>query len=401
MSAEPRGRSVLRQRDVGLIASAVGLSALGDWLALVPLALHLQEQSGSGLVLSGLLIALWAPVVVLAGPAGLIVDRLETRRVLLVVSLGQAAVAAGLAFADGTVLILALTTLLGVGFAVAQPAEFALVPAVAREERLTEVNGHVETARFAGMALGPVLGGLLSAVGGMQLALLLNALTFVAVAAAAGVLRARRAPVVRDESAPPDRARDGIVFLAREAVLAVVVGVSFVSLLFMTASAPAEVFFARDFLDAGDFGYGLLMASWMCGMAIGALVVARRVGRASLALGALVAIVVQSAGLAVPTLWLVLAFAIGFYFVGGVAHGTKNVLIRTLIHERVPDRLRGRTFAAYNGVRNGAELVALLGGGVLVSTIGARWTLLLAGAVPAAVGLLALAPARRRLAKVG
>lgn len=401
MSAEPRGRSVLRQRDVGLIASAVGLSALGDWLALVPLALHLQEQSGSGLVLSGLLIALWAPVVVLAGPAGLIVDRLETRRVLLVVSLGQAAVAAGLAFADGTVLILALTTLLGVGFAVAQPAEFALVPAVAREERLTEVNGHVETARFAGMALGPVLGGLLSAAGGMQLALLLNALTFVAVAAAAGVLRARRAPVARDESAPPDRARDGIVFLAREAVLAVVVGVSFVSLLFMTASAPAEVFFARDFLDAGDFGYGLLMASWMCGMAIGALVVARRVGRASLALGALVAIVVQSAGLAVPTLWLVLAFAIGFYFVGGVAHGTKNVLIRTLIHERVPDRLRGRTFAAYNGVRNGAELVALLGGGVLVSTIGARWTLLLAGAVPAAVGLLALAPARRRLAKVG
>lgn len=401
MSADPRPRSVLRQRDVGLIASAVGLSALGDWLALVPLALHLQEQSGSGLVLSGLLIALWAPVVVLAGPAGLIVDRLETRRVLLVVSLGQAAVASGLAFADGTVLILALTTLLGVGFAVAQPAEFALVPAVAREERLTEVNGHVETARFAGMALGPVLGGLLSAAGGMQLALLLNALTFVAVAAAAGVLRARRAPVARDESAPPDRARDGIVFLAREAVLAVVVGVSFVSLLFMTASAPAEVFFAKDFLDAGDFGYGLLMASWMCGMAVGALLVARRVRRASLALGALVAIVVQSAGLAVPTLWLVLAFAIGFYFVGGVAHGTKNVLIRTLIHERVPDRLRGRTFAAYNGVRNGAELVALLGGGVLVSTIGARWTLLLAGAVPAAVGLLALAPARRRLAKVG
>lgn len=385
---------------MALVVSAVGLSALGDWLALIPLALHLQEQSGSGLVLSGLLIALWAPVVVLAGPAGLIVDRLETRRVLLVVSLAQAAVAAGLAFADGTVLILALTTLLGVGFAVAQPAEFALVPAVAREERLTEVNGHVETARFAGMALGPVLGGLLSAAGGMQLALLLNALTFLAVAAAAALLHARRTPAVREEDAPPDRARDGIVFLAREPVLAVVVGVSFVSLLFMTASAPAEVFLAKDFLDAGDLGYGLLMASWMCGMAVGALLVARRVPAASIALGALVAIVVQSTGLAVPTLWLVLALALSFFFVGGIAHGTKNVLIRTLIHERVPDRLRGRAFAAYNGARNGAELVALLGGGLLVSAIGARWTLLVAGAVPAAVGLLALEPARRRLAKV-
>ena len=53
---------------------------------------------------------------------------------------------------------------------------------------------------------------------------------------------------------------------------------------------------------------------------------------------------------------------IGFVF-GGVAHGVKNVLLRTLIHERVPDALRGRAFAAYNGARNGAELGALALGG--------------------------------------
>ena len=73
------------------------------------------------------------------------------------------------------------------------------------------------------------------------------------------------------------------------------------------------------------------------------------------------------------------------------AHGTKNVLIRTLIHERVPSSLHGRAFAAYNGLRNAAELVALVAGGLLVSTLGARWTMLLAGAIPMAVGLVALA----------
>jgi hypothetical protein len=76
----------------------------------------------------------------------------------------------------------------------------------------------------------------------------------------------------------------------------------------------------------------------------------------------------------------------------------KNVLLRTLIHERVPDALRGRAFAAYNGARNGAELGALVLGGIAVGALGARVALLLAGLGPAAIGtasLLLLANRRR------
>jgi len=61
----------------------------------------------------------------------------------------------------------------------------------------------------------------------------------------------------------------------------------------------------------------------------------------------------------------------------------------------VPTALHGRAFAAYNGLRNGAEMVALLLGGVLVTAIGARWTLFLAGAIPALAGLAGLAAYRR------
>jgi hypothetical protein len=70
------------------------------------------------------------------------------------------------------------------------------------------------------------------------------------------------------------------------------------------------------------------------------------------------------------------------------------VLARTLIQQRVPHRVHGRAFAAYNGMRNGAELVALAGGGVLVAAIGGRATLALAGAIPvaaAAIGLVLFA----------
>lgn len=373
------------------------MSALGDWLALVPLALQLEETTESGIVVALLFVAVWSPAVLLAGPAGLLTDRYDMRRVLLVVSLAQAVVAVGLAFVSGAVAIIGLAALLGIGFAFAQPAEFALVPAVAGEAMLTIANGRVETARYVGFTVGPLAGGALAAAGGMRAAMLVNAATFLVVAAAAALVRAPRRADAPPHEVRERRAWAGAAYLVHDRVLGVVMAVAFISLLFMTASATAEVFFAKDYLDIGDVGYGALLTSWTLGMALGATLLPRRIATGMLAAGALVAIAVQGFGLAAPALWLVPAFAFALYLVGGLAHGTKNVLVRTLIHERVPQTLHGRAYAAYNALRNGAELVALVGGGLLVAAIGARWTLFLAGAVPMAAAAVAIAVSRRRL----
>ena len=387
-----------RKRDVRLIVGAVGISALGDFLLWIPLTLHIQEMSDSGLAISALFLALWTPVVVLAPVAGLVVDRLEARSVLLVASLAQLVVAAGLVLAlDSVAAILVLAALLGTGFAFAQPAEFSLVPVVAGGERLTEVNGLVETARYAGMTAGPPIGGLLAGFGGTEIAMLVNAASFGVVALAALVLTARRPPATVPAGAEPDRARDGIAYLFRDRTLALAMSVVFVTLLFMTASVTAEVFFLKEDLDVSDAVYGLVFGAWTIGMVVGALVIARRVPRSALALGVLVAVLVQGAGLGLPTAWLVVPFGAAMWFIGGIGHGTKNTLARTLIQERVPDRLHGRAFAAYNGMRNGAELVALGCGGLLVSAIGGRATLALAGGISVAVALVGLALYRRPL----
>ena len=99
-------------------------------------------------------------------------------------------------------------------------------------------------------------------------------------------------------------------------------------------------------------------------MAAGALFVSSRIGATSLASMAMVMIMVQGAGLSVQTILLSLPLAIGCYLVGGIGHGTKNVLVRTLIHERTPANAHGRSGAAYNALRNGAELGALALGGL-------------------------------------
>jgi MFS family permease len=376
--------------DARLIVGAVGISALGDFLLWIPLTLHLQQMTGSGVAVAALMICLWAPVVVLAPAAGLLADRVETRKVLICASLAQALIAASLALAlDSVAAILVLAALLGIGFAVAQPAEFALVPAIAGHRRLATVNGRVETARYLGMTAGPLIGGGLAAAGGTAAAMLVNAATFACVALAGLLLRTRREPAA--SASGDERARDGIVHLFRDRTLGTVLGVVFVSLLFMSASITAEVFFLKEDLGAGDVLYGVLFSSWMVGMVFGALVVSRRVRAGAMAAVALLAVAVQGAGLGLPTVWLAVGFAGAMWFAGGVGHGVKNVLARTLIQERVPARLHGRAFAAYNGLRNGAELVALASGGVLVAALGARATLALAGALPVLAALAGLA----------
>lgn len=392
-----RGGNLLREHDARLIVGAVGVSAMGDFLLWIPLTLQLRAITGSGIAVAGLLIALWAPVVVLAPIAGLLTDRLEARALLLLASLAQAAVAACLALAvDSVAAILVLATLLGIGFAVAQPAEFALVPVIGGEKHLTEMNGLVESARYAGMTLGPLAGGVLSAAEGIKIAMLVNAASFVCVALAALLLKARRRPEPAPDGTSTDRARDGIVYLFRDRTLRLVVGVVFVSLLIMTASVTAEVFFLKEDLGVSDAAYGLVFAAWTVGMVVGALVVAPRVPAGGIALGALLAVLVQGAGLGLPTAWLVYIFGVSLWFVGGLGHGTKNVLARALIQQRVPSRLHGRAFAAYNGLRNGAELVALAVGGLLVAAIGGRVTLALAGGLPMLVALAGLALYRRQ-----
>jgi MFS family permease len=410
-------------RDLRLLVGAVGLSAAGDFVALIALVLQVHELTGSGLAVSALFAATMVPVVALAPLAGLLADRVESVRLLVLASVAQALVAAGLAFTDSLAAILLLSALLGLGSAVSQPAEFALVPAVAgqdpddsadvpgsrdperspdapgAQDRLVKANGWVETARYAGFAVGPLVAAALTASGGSRLALLVNAASFLVIAVAGACMQTRRPPVAKVPHEPHERARDGFGFLWRDDLLRVLVGAAVAGLLFISASLTVEVFYIKDVVGAGDAGYALTGAAWMIGMVAGATGLAARVARVGpgpMAAAALAALAIQGAGMAFAASWAILPVLIAGFVCGGLAHGLKNVLIRTVIQERVPERLHGRAFAAYNGLRNTAELGALGAGGVLVSVLGAQVALLGAGLGCAVAGLAGLALVHRR-----
>jgi MFS family permease len=392
VARDDRRMSIPKSRDLRLLAGAAGVSALGDFMAIFPLILHVQRHSGSAFAVSALVFALWGPVVLASGLAGSLVDRVENRNLLVAASLAQALVVAAMLPAVDTLwALLPLMALLGLGVSISQPAEFALVPVAAGTGTdAARANGVMETVRTLGFSLGPLVGGALGAAGLLRLALALNALSFAVVAAAALALHARRRPERSETTQAAPRARDGFIFLTRERDLAIPLAGAVAALTLFSISATVEPFFVSDVLGAGSLAYGALLTSWTLGMAAGSALVGPRITVPRLATAATLAIVVQGLGIAggaaSPFLWLAL---LGFS-IGGVAHGGKNVFLRTMIHERVPEALRGRAFAAYNGARNGAELAALGLGGVVVSAAGARPALLIAGLGPAAIGLVCL-----------
>jgi MFS family permease len=382
--------SLLRRRDFRLILVAFALSALGDYVALITLTLRVQETTGSGWAVAGLLLTGLVPPVLLAPVAGLLVDRLETVRVLVFTALLQAAVAATLAFTPDVLPTLGLSFLLGVGLAVTQPALFALLPRAVGEDRTTQANAFLEVARWGGAAAGPVLAAVMSQAFGAGSTLLANAGTFLVVAVLVSMLRIRRHPEPQPEGtpAPKGQAREGLVFIAREPLLRVVVPMVGFMVVFAAADNVAEVFFAKEVLGAGDTGYGVLITTWTIGMVIGSTAAGRFLRSELLAPAVVILPIIGGIAVVVAASAAIYPLAVVMFLVGGFANGVELVGMRSLLHRRVPDRLRGRAFAAYYGMVQAAQIVALSASGGLVELAGARMTMVIAGAGTAAVGVV-------------
>jgi MFS family permease len=392
---------LLRQRDFQLILVGVGLSSLGDYLALLALTLEVWDSTGSGWAVSGLLLTGLAPQVLFAPLAGWLVDRRETVRVLVLVALLQAATAAALAFVNPLAAIYALSLLLGTGVAVAQPGLMALVPRVAGEDRVTEANAYLSASRWGGAALGPVLGGVLSGAIGTEGALLADAGSFLLIAGAIGLLRVRRPPEPAVEGAPKERARDGFGVIWHDGLLRLATSVIAATVLFAVIDNVAEVFYATEDLGAGEIGYGLLVGSWTTGMVAGSTLIGRRLPTGGLAWAMLLAGAGGGTAVLLAAAVPVLAVAIVCFLAGGVANGVVVVAYQSLIPRRVEDRLRGRAFAAFYGIVNAAQVTAMAMGGGLVDLLGGRGSLAIAGggaALASAIGLLihATMPAAER-----
>ena len=366
-----------------------GLSFVGDFVSTVALVLLVVDVSGSASAVGGVLVARLLPT--LASPlVGVLADRLDRRAVLVAADLVRAVLVVGLIFARDLPLIYALVFLLGVAQTVFNPTVRAAFPSVVGGGDLTRANAIISGTFSFSVTVGPALGGLLVASVGVELAFLLDALTFLASAVLLSKIPLPAPERDGGEESFFEELRAGFGYLTRARLPLAIVAGAFLATLTANAAIPAEAFLAKDTFGAGDVGYGLLASLWGGGMILGSaltVVLGGRINLISLYFASIFATALAFVGVGLsPTF----ALALGAIAVAGVANGVDNVATDTVLQERVPDAFLGRVFAARFMTFSAGEAVAYPIGGLIVDTAGPRSTYLLAGAATAAAGVLVL-----------
>jgi MFS family permease len=374
------------RRDLGLLAAGMLISVAGDAAATVALLLELHTH---GTVwVSAMLAAELVPFPLFASLSGRLVDRVDNRRLLVAALLAQGAVAVPLAFVRSPWAIVALVFTLAIASTVVRPAVNAMVPVLASEARAPSGYAWIATATSVGWIGGPALGGGLTAAFGVTATLLVDAGTFVVIAAACGLLAATRGRSGSAEATPDHHGGMSIVWrdsVLRWSLLATVVVVA--CAVIDNVAAP---FRFLDQLDASSAEYGGYLALWGIG-ALGGAQLPRRlrpdVLPAALAAGnALCGLGILGIGLAPDV-----AVAFGSSVVGGIGNGIANVSLNALVASRVAADQRGRAFAATGGIIQSGTGLGTIAGAPLVSALTASRAMITAGGVAAAIATVTAA----------
>jgi len=395
---------------------AIGLQAVisaGDGLALVALASRVYQGSHAWAV-AAVFLAVTIPITALAPLAGLLLDRLPARPVLIGAAVVQAVTALVLTQVSGIGPVLALATGFGVGAAVLQPGLGAIVPRLVgpagREGQpdrmsrigLTRANSYLQAATWGGFTAGPLLAGVLTAAGGTGLAL-----AGVAVIYALGAAGLWALPLAPRPPEPAAGARReglaaqlgaGLRFLRSDADAGLLVLVVGVMVVFANMAVVAEVAFAESVLGAGPTGYSVLVAAWTAAMLAGTLA-GGRLPEHRLAVTTLAGTIAMGAGIALAGTAAQLWQAAAAYALGGVANGMEVVATRSFLNHRAPERVAGRVFAVYSAVLFGGASAGMAAAGGLLSSLNPREVLFLAGGgglAAGAVGSLIYARRHRR-----
>jgi MFS family permease len=358
--------------------------AAGDGLALIALANRVYQSSHASWAVAAVFLAVTVPITALAPAAGLMLDRLPTKPVLVAAAAAAAVVALGLTLLSGLPATLVLALGFGVCAAILQPGLGAVVPRLAGGTAITRANSYLQAATWGGFSAGPLLAGLLISTAGSGAAFGADAALYAV--GAAGLWALRLAPravpgAVDGTDARPRLSaelRAGFGFLRGDPEAGLLVLTVGAVIACANMAVVAEVVFAEHVLRAGPGGYSLLVAGWTAGMVAGTLAGGRLPAR-WLVPAALIGTIATGAGVALAGAAVVLWQAVAAYGFGGLSSGFETVATRSVLNHRAPEELAGRVFALYSGLLFGATSLAMAVAGGLLTVLGARTVLVVAG----------------------
>jgi MFS family permease len=384
----PLGRNYRRLWVAGAV------SVTGDGVTVTAGPLLAASITRDPLLVAGALFAQLLPWLIFPLLSGVLVDRLEPGRLMVIVDLLRAAAIGALAASvlAGTAHLAALyggLFILGAGSTVSDTAALSLPPLLVGPEDLVRANAGLQGVQLLGADLvGPPLGAYLFVLAaGLPFAF--DAATFVAGAALiASIRRDRTADPVPERTSLRREITEGIRWLAAHPGLRMLAVAIFVMNI-MLGTLAILVLYVRVRLGLGAAGYGLLLACSAAGGVIGTVIVKRLRARFGASLLLRVGLIIECAthvSLALTRRPWVAALTLVIF---GVHNGVWNVVTVTLRQTAVPERLRGRVNSVYYAFAMGGFALGSLTGGLLARGFGLTAPFWVAAAAIAVVAMLA------------
>ena len=372
-----KAASILANRNVSLFMAARFCSAMAVMMFSVAVGWQIYALTRSAFALGMVGLAQFLPAFLLSLPGGLAADRFD-RRVLLLASfgleilVGAALLALSLHPAPSAYGIFGVVAFVGVGRAFMAPANGSLLPFLVAAEDFPRAVAWNSTVFQIATIAGPALGGILYAAGP---GLVYGTATGLLVAGFIFIVSMRGRWQVPSASTGWHGLLEGVRFVFAKRAILGAISLDLFAVLFGGATALLPIF-ARDILETGPWGLGILRSSPAVGAALMALWLAHHPirGRAGRRMFACVAIfgvstIVFALSRSFPLSMLALVVLGGADMISVIVRGT-------LVQVSTPDAMRGRV-SAVNSMFIGASNEL----GEFESGITASWF----GAVPATV----------------
>jgi MFS family permease len=396
---------LFRNRRFALLFAGQAVNGIGSWAALIALWGFAAYKFHSGGTRIALLSMCWAvPAAVLGPLAGVPIDRLGPRRVLIGAYACSAVAAVAMAMTRSFGQLSAVAVFYGATKAFSTPAADSLPPRIVSGPDLLAANALLGAAYESSIVFGPLVAAAAIAAAGLRAAFFVDAATYlVGIGAVVPLVLSpvAQSPLGRPSGRPSERRRlreelaEGWRLAAASPLLRYVLTLSTSVFLTWAAFVVVEPLYARDVLHRPASQFALFQVAFGIGLVATGLIVPRLGERVAgvrpLAIG--VVLSGLTAGLYVGTHSVVCAY-VGV-FLWGVDVAFFGAPSRTLLQRGSPVQAHGRVLALYRTAHSIGDVVALPLTGLLVAGIGVQRAGLTVAALASAAGAAGFVVARR------
>jgi MFS family permease len=407
MSTVTYGQLVRRNRNFRLFWAGQIVSQLGDWFSSITVQALLIAYTHEVTAAAGYTVAAMLPGLLLGPIAGVVVDRLPRKSVMIGADLIRAAIALGLLFFRGpeTVwLAYACTAGLSCLAVFFEPARISTLPNITSDEELVTANALSSVTWSILLTSGALVGGIVARFFGANTTFVLNSLSFIA---SALLLSGMKVPPTRrepgDEKHPLREIVEGFSYALRHrpilGALTAKLGWGLAGGMQALILVYGQRLYPLPNDRNGQLSISLLFAAGGLGTALGPVIARHFVGRDLPKMRWAIAVSFVAGG----CYYLAMSRAPGLAAVAGLLflarmHGAVIWVFSTvLLQILTADRFRGRVFAAEGSLFTATMMVSNLGVARAMDAwhVGAPTAALLLGLISAAIGVLWIVTLRR------